>query len=70
MNTDHKKTVLAAMAIIADATNEATDEGLKRLFNAYNHLHEQVDGQRIKMPVLSASQFRYDPKTQMIRGII
>lgn len=65
---EDKQTILQAMTIIADTTRRTTGDGLIRLFNAYNHLHVQLDGQRVQLPILPVPVFEYDPQVQAVRS--
>ena len=67
MKVGRRRALIAAMRIVVDASEGATSEGLLRLFNAYNHLHRQLDGHSVPLPSLSSPLFVYDRRTQMVR---
>lgn len=62
-----RRILLAAMRIIVEASKAATGEGLVCLFNAYNHLRSQVDGERLRLPTRPVPAFIYDTRLQMMR---
>lgn len=67
MGIQSRRIILEAMRVIVDLTKFTTEEGTLILFNAYNHLHVQLDGQRLIAPKKPAPLFVYDGKLNMVR---